>query len=171
MIDDIEITVTLSGHVKGGATGTSTYDVVVNKPPAIGKCSVSPEEGEPLNTPFTITCENFTDTKSDLPLTYTFFYNKTVGGPLSLLDQSLSPVLKDFRLSSGLKENDYIYNFVVKVMDKLGASVDHKIPETIKVGIVRSVRPFIFLHVTFVLVDRHLVLSLFLTAWVASAKR
>ena len=163
MIADKEYKVTLSGHVKGGATGTSTYDVVVNKPPANGKCSVSPEKGEPLNTPFTITCENFTDTKSDLPLTYTFFYNKTVGGPLSLLDQSLSPVLKDFRLSSGLKENNYIYNFVVKVMDKLGASVDHKIPETIRVGIVMSVRPFIFLHVTFVLVDRHLVLSLFLT--------
>ena len=171
MIDDIECTVTLSGHVKGGATGTSTYDVVVNKPPANGTCSVSPEEGEPLNTPFTITCGNFTDTKSDLPLTYTFFYNKTVGGPLSLLDQSLSPVLKDFRLSSGLKENDYKYNFVVKVTDKLGASVDYKIPETIKVGIVVSVRPFIFLNIIFVLVDRHLVISLYLTAWVAAAKR
>ena len=152
MIGDIEYTVTLSGHVKGGATGTSTYDVVVNKPPVNGKCSVCPEEGEPLNTPFTITCENFTDTKSDLPLTYTFFYNKTVGGPLSLLDQSRSPVLKDFRLSSGLKENNYTYNFVVKVMDKLGASVDHKIPETIKVGIVMSVRPFIFLRVLFQLI-------------------
>ena len=142
MIDGIEYTVTLSGHVKGGATGNSTYDVVVNKPPANGKCSVSPEEGEPLNTPFTITCENFNDTKSDLPLKYTFFYNKTVGGPLSLLDQSFSPVLKDFRLSSGLKENGYKYNFVVKVMDKLGASVDHKIPKTIMVGIFMSVRPF-----------------------------
>ena len=171
MIGDIEYTVTLSGYVTGGATGTSTYDVVVNKPPANGSCRVSHENGEPLKTLFTITCEKFKDTKSDLPLMYTFFYKKAVGGPLSLLDQSPSPVLKDFRLSSGLKENDYKYNFVVKVTDKLGASVDYKIPETIKVGIVMSVRPFIFLNVTFVLVDSHLVLSLFLTAWVAPAKR
>ena len=169
MIDDIECTVTLSGHVKGGATGTSTYDVVVNKPPANGNCRVSHKEGEPLKTLFIITCTNFKD--RDEPLTYTFFYKKAEGGPLSLLDQSLSPVLKDFRLSSGLKENDYKYNFVVKVTDKLGASVDYKIPETIKVGIVVSVRPFIFLNIIFVLVDRHLVISLYLTAWVAAAKR
>ena len=169
MIDDIECTVTLSGHVKGGATGTSTYDVVVNKPPANGNCRVSHKEGEPLKTLFIITCTNFKD--RDEPLTYTFFYKKAEGGPLSLLDQSLSPVLKDFRLSSGLKENDYKYIFVVKVTDKLGASVDYKIPETIMVGIVVSVRPFIFLNIIFVLVDRHLVISLYLTAWVAAAKR
>ena len=169
MIDDIECTVTLSGHVKGGATGTSTYDVVVNKPPANGNCRVSHKEGEPLKTLFIITCTNFKD--RDEPLTYTFFYKKAEGGPLSLLDQSLSPVLKDFRLSSGLKENDYKYIFVVKVTDKLGASVDYKIPDTIKVGIVVSVRPFIFLNIIFVLVDRHLVISLYLTAWVAAAKR
>ena len=169
MIADVNYTVTLSGNVDGGATGTSTYDVVVNKPPANGKCRVSHEEGEPLKTLFIITCTNFKD--RDEPLTYTFFYKKAEGGPLSLLDQSLSPVLKDFRLSSGLKENGYKYNFVVKVTDKLGASVDYKIPETIKVGIVVSVRPFIFLNIIFVLVDRHLVISLYLTAWVAAAKR
>ena len=169
MIADVNYTVTLSGNVDGGATGTSTYDVVVNKPPANGKCGVSHKEGEPLKTLFIITCTNFKD--RDEPLTYTFFYKKAEGGPLSLLDQSLSPVLKDFRLSSGLKENDYKYNFVVKVTDKLGASVDYKIPETIKVGIVVSVRPFIFLNIIFVLVDRHLVISLYLTAWVAAAKR
>ena len=169
MIADKEYKVTLSGHVKGGATGTSTYDVVVNKPPANGNCRVSHKEGEPLKTLFIITCTNFKD--RDEPLTYTFFYKKAEGGPLSLLDQSLSPVLKDFRLSSGLKENDYKYIFVVKVTDKLGASVDYKIPETIKVGIVVSVRPFIFLNIIFVLVDRHLVISLYLTAWVAAAKR
>ena len=169
MIADIEYKVTLSGHVKGGATGTSTYDVVVNKPPANGNCRVSHKEGEPLKTLFIITCTNFKD--RDEPLTYTFFYKKAEGGPLSLLDQSLSPVLKDFRLSSGLKENDYKYIFVVKVTDKLGASVDYKIPETIKVGIVVSVRPFIFLNIIFVLVDRHLVISLYLTALVAAAKR
>ena len=142
---------------------------MVNKPPANGNCRVSHKEGEPLKTLFIITCTNFKD--RDEPLTYTFFYKKAEGGPLSLLDQSLSPVLKDFRLSSGLKENDYKYIFVVKVTDKLGASVDYKIPDTIKVGIVVSVRPFIFLNIIFVLVDRHLVISLYLTAWVAAAKR
>ena len=79
-----------------------------------------------------------------MPLTYTFFYKKTVGGPLSTLDQSFSPVVKDFRLSSGLEANDYKYHFVVKVTDKLGASVDYEIPKTVKVGIVMSVRPLSF---------------------------
>ena len=144
MIDDAKYAVTLSGNVAGGAEGKSTYDVVVNKPPANGECSVSHKEGEPvpLETLFTITCKDFKD--SELPLTYTFFYKKAVGGPLSTLDQSLSPVVKDFRLSSGLEANDYKYHFVVKVTDKLGASVDYEIPETVKVGIVMSVRPLSF---------------------------
>ena len=144
MIDDINYTVTLSGNVEGGATGNSTYDIVVNKPPANGKCSVSHKDKEPLplKTLFTITCENFKD--SDEPLTYTFFYKKGVGGPLSLLDQSFSPVLNDFRLSSGLEANDYKYNFVVKVTDKLGASVDYEIPKPVKVGIVMSVTALSF---------------------------
>ena len=135
-------TVTLSGNVEGGATGKSTYDVVVNKPPANGECSVPTKEGEPLKPIFTITCTKFED--EEVPLTYTFFYNKTVGVPLSLLDQSFSPDLKKFPLSSGLKANGYKYNFVVKVTDKLGASVDCKINETVKVGIVMSVRPLSF---------------------------
>ena len=142
MIADINYTVTLSGNVDGGATGTSTYDVVVNKPPANGECRVSHKEGEPLKTLFIITCTNFKD--RDEPLTYTFFYKKAVGGPLSTLDQSFSPVVKDFRLSSGLEANNYKYHFVVKVTDKLGASVDYEIPETVTVGIVMSVRPLSF---------------------------
>ena len=144
MIADINYTVTLSGNVDGGATGTSTYDVVVNKPPANGECSVSHKEEEPvpLETLFTITCKDFKD--SEVPLTYTFFYKKAVGGPLSALGQSLSPVVKDFRLSSGLEANDYKYHFVVKVTDKLGASVDYEIPKPVKVGIVMSVRPLSF---------------------------
>ena len=144
MIDDAKYTVTLSGNVADGAEGKSTYDVVVNKPPANGECSVSHKEEEPvpLETLFTITCKDFKD--SEVPLTYTFFYKKAVGGPLSTLDQSLSPVVKDFRLSSGLEANDYKYHFVVKVTDKLGASVDYEIPKTVKVGIVMSVRPLSF---------------------------
>ena len=144
MIDDAKYTVTLSGNVADGAEGKSTYDVVVNKPPANGECSVSHKEEEPvpLETLFTITCKDFKD--SEVPLTYTFFYKKAVGGPLSTLDHSLSPVVKDFRLSSGLEANDYKYHFVVKVTDKLGASVDYEIPKTVKVGIVMSVRPLSF---------------------------
>ena len=144
MIDDAEYTVTLSGNVAGGAEGKSTYDVVVNKPPANGECSVSHKEEKPvpLETLFTITCKDFKD--SELPLTYTFFYKKAVGGPLSTLDQSLSPVVKDFCLSSGLEANGYKYHFVVKVTDKLGASVDYEIPKPVKVGIVMSVRPLSF---------------------------
>ena len=143
----MKYTVTLSGNVEGGAKGKSTYDVEVNKPPANGKCSVFPEEGEPLKTVFTINCTNFEDT--EVPLTYEFFHSKAVGGPLVTIvtiDDSFSPgpVLKHFTLSSGLKENDYKHHFVVKVTDKLGASVDYKIPETIKVGIVVSVRPLSF---------------------------
>ena len=144
MIDDAEYTVTLSGNVAGGAKGKSSYDVVVNKPPEKGECRVSHKEGEPqpLKTLFTITCKDFKD--SEVPLTYTFFYKKAVGGPLSTLDHSFSPVVKDFRLSSGLEANDYKYHFVVKVTDKLGASVDYEIPETVTVGIVMSVRPLSF---------------------------
>ena len=144
MIADAKYMVTLSGNVAGGAEGKSTYDVVVNKPPANGECSVSHKEEKPvpLETLFTITCKDFKD--SELPLTYTFFYKKAVGGPLSTLDQSLSPVVKDFRLSSGLEANGYKYHFVVKVTDKLGASVDYEIPETVTVGIVMSVRPLSF---------------------------
>ena len=100
----MKYTVTLSGNVEGGAKGKSTYVVVVNKPPANGKCSVSHEEGEPLKTLFTITCKDFKD--PEVPLMYTFFYKKAVGGRLSSLGQSLSPVVKDFRLSSGLEAND-----------------------------------------------------------------
>ena len=144
MIDDAKYMVTLSGNVAGGAEGKSTYDVVVNKPPANGECSVSHKEEKPvpLETLFTITCKDFKD--SELPLTYTFFYKKAVGGPLSTLDQSLSPVVKDFRLSSGLEANGYKYHFVVKVTDKLGASVDYEIPKPVEVGIVMSVRPLSF---------------------------
>ena len=144
MIADAKYMVTLSGNVAGGAEGKSTYDVVVNKPPANGECSVSHKEEKPvpLETLFTITCKDFKD--SELPLTYTFFYKKAVGGPLSTLDQSFSPVVKDFRLSSGLEANNYKYHFVVKVTDKLGASVDYEIPETVTVGIVMSVRPLSF---------------------------
>ena len=138
----MKYTVTLSGKVEGGATGKSSYDIVVNKPPENGECSVSPKEGEPLKTLFTITCTKFED--EDVPLTYTFFYKKAVGRPLSTLDQSLTPVVKDFRLSSGLEVNDYKYNFVVKVTDKLGASVDYEILKPVKVGIVMSVRPLSF---------------------------
>ena len=144
MIDDAKYMVTLSGNVAGGAEGKSTYDVVVNKPPANGECSVSHKEEKPvpLETLFTITCKDFKD--SELPLTYTFFYKKAVGGPLSTLDQSLSPVVKDFRLSSGLEANGYKYHFVVKVTDKLGASFDYEIPKPVEVGIVMSVRPLSF---------------------------
>ena len=144
MIADAKYMVTLSGNVAGGAEGKSTYDVVVNKPPANGECSVSHKEEKPvpLETLFTITCKDFKD--SELPLTYTFFYKKAVGGPLSTLDQSLSPVVKDFRLSSGLEANGYKYHFVVKVTDKLGASVDYEIPKPVEVGIVMSVRPLSF---------------------------
>ena len=140
----MKYTVTLSGNVEGGAKGKSTYDVEVNKPPANGNCSVFPEEGEPAKTVFTINCTNFEDT--EVPLTYKFFHSNTVGGPLEDIDGSFSPdpVLKHFFLSSGLKENDYKYHFVVKVTDKLGASVDYEIPETVKVGIVMSVRPLSF---------------------------
>ena len=135
-------TVTLSGNVEGGAKGKSTYDVEVNKPPANGNCSVFPEEGEPEKTVFTINCTNFEDT--EVPLEYEFLFNKAVGDPLRILDAGFSPVLKHFSLSSGLKENDYKYHFVVKVTDKLGASVNYEIPETVKVGIVMSVRPLSF---------------------------
>ena len=143
----MKYTVTLSGNVEGGAKGKSTYDVEVNKPPANGICSVFPEEGEPLKTEFTIICTNFEDT--EVPLRYEFFHSEAVGGPLVTIvkiDDSFSPghVLKHFTLSSGLKENDYKHHFVVKVTDKLGASVDYEIPETVKVGIVMSVRPLSF---------------------------
>ena len=138
----MKYTVTLSGNVEGGAKGKSTYDVEVNKPPANGKCSVFPEEGEPEKKVFTINCTNFEDT--EVPLKYEFLYKKAVGGPLITLDGGFSPVHKHFSLSSGLKENDYKYHFVVKVTDKLGASVDYEIPETVKVGIVMSVRPLSF---------------------------
>ena len=140
----MKYTVTLSGNVEGGAKGKSTYDVEVNKPPANGNCSVFPEEGEPEKTLFTINCTNFEDT--EVPLHYKFFQSKAVGGPLATIDEIFSPgpVLKRFILSSGLKENDYKYHFVVKVTDKLGASVDYEIPKTVKVGIVMSVRPLSF---------------------------
>ena len=142
MIDDIKYTVTLSGNVEGGGKGKSTYDVVVNKPPANGKCSVSPEEGEVDKTLFTITCTNFEDT--EVPLMYTFFCNVTVEYPLTLVYHGFSPVLKNSPLPIGLRENDYKYIIVVRVADKLGAFVDYKIPETVKVGIVMSVSPLSF---------------------------
>ena len=135
-------TVTLSGNVEGGAKGKSTYDVEVNKPPANGNCSVFPEEEEPEKTVITINCTNFEDT--EVPLEYEFLFKKAVGDPLTILDAGFSPVLKHFSLTRGLKENDYKYHFVVKVTDKLGASVNYEIPETVKVGIVMSVRPLSF---------------------------
>ena len=154
----MKYTVTLSGNVEGGAKGKSTYDVEVNKPPANGKCSVFPEEGEPGKTVFTINCTNFEDT--EVPLTYKIFHSKAVGGPLVTIDGSFSPgpVLKHFTLSSGLKENDYKHHFVVKATDKLGASVDYEIPETVKVGIVMSVRP---LSISIIFLFKLIVISFF----------
>ncbi|XP_028408505.1 sperm receptor for egg jelly-like [Dendronephthya gigantea] len=55
-----------------GVYGECRTTVIVNTPPAGGRCSVSPLSGVALSTNFTFRCENWTDT--DSPLVYEVSY-------------------------------------------------------------------------------------------------
>lgn len=52
--------------------GSASATVVVNAPPSRGTCRCDPPVGVALNTSFLLTCEDYTDDGTDLPLQYSF---------------------------------------------------------------------------------------------------
>jgi cysteine-rich repeat protein len=59
--------------LSGLCEGHASMEVLVNRPPFGGMCSVSPSSGRELVDPFTITCEGWTDEHT--PIAYSFGYN------------------------------------------------------------------------------------------------
>lgn len=111
--------------------GSCTLDLKINLPPANGAITVSPLSGTSIDTNYTVTVENFTDT--DLPLTYEYsiYYSVDALQKDLLLgtDQNrvvLSSFTTDstftFKCASGLYQNNsYTVVLLVRVSDSLGA--------------------------------------------------
>ena len=132
-LDDGFYKVILSGHVRGGVKGSSTYKVIVNKPPAYGECKVTPTIGKQLDTDFSVSCEGFQD--DDWPLSYEFFYQQDLRpeGRLESLGFGMDSSRSKVSLPSGMPEYHNKLKFFVVAYDKLGASKQYEIPGRVEV--------------------------------------
>ena len=98
-------------------------------PPTGGKCYVTPNAGEELDTIFTFSCSEWQDEHQ--PLTYEMFFshpNETLEpssyqnsvlffyGPSLVSHKAIFPV--------GKKNNDYFINIVVRIRDAYGEFVE-----------------------------------------------
>jgi len=106
----------------------------VNEPPTYGTCYVTPKEGKPLEPMFHVSCEGFYD--KDMPLKYEFFYKKDLRpkGRLETLGSGMDSFRSQVSLPSGLAEYDYKLKFYVVAYDKLGASKQYEIPQSVAVS-------------------------------------
>ena len=120
-IDHDHYKIVLEGYTHPRAKGKVITVVRVNKPPEKGSCKVRPEEGDPLETEFEVSCSGFIDPEQ--PLAYAFFYTKNGGKTNESLGYGLQSSRSSILLPNGLEEHNSTINFSVKVFDNLGAAI------------------------------------------------
>ena len=101
----------------GGTPGNATIRVHSNEPPVPGACSAQPASGEAMKTQFEIRCQGWYD--PDVPLTYTFMYEKD--GDVSSVSSDSVPSARAM-LPVGVEEDDHNLKLLVRVTDALGLS-------------------------------------------------
>ncbi|XP_032242532.2 polycystin-1 isoform X2 [Nematostella vectensis] len=113
---------------KGGNWAFATYAFVTNSPPKGGYCGIVPQEGEELNTKFSVTCAAWEE--EDTPLTYEILLELMPGNYALMW---YGPALSNSQvvLAAGKKENNFTQNLIVRVRDVFGAVNDTEF--TIKV--------------------------------------
>ncbi|XP_078665528.1 uncharacterized protein LOC144907954 [Branchiostoma floridae x Branchiostoma belcheri] len=102
-----------------GRHGFAEYSFVPNKPPAVGSCTVSPENGTAMVTEFIISCRGFSD--SDEPLTYTFLFNTDAATGFSPLYTGTDPTTPSQLFPVGQESGDFVVRIRVEVSDSFGA--------------------------------------------------
>lgn len=91
-------------------------------------CFIAPTEGIAMDTYFNISCENWRD--NDVPLVFKFQYLIEYG--LIILNSGFSPSTTT-QLLPGQNVSNYIYNIMIIVNDKYGASQTRYLPVRVKV--------------------------------------
>ena len=107
----------LTAKRQGGHPGYSEHQVTTNRPPAGGKCSVSPLSGVILTTEFTFTCTDWQD--ADLPLQYEFVYF-TNNNLRNVVYKGVKSS-KETTLPAGEESENFTIDFRVRIADLFGA--------------------------------------------------
>ena len=123
--------ITLFGNVKDGRKGSSKLRVKINKPPKIGKCVATPDEGKPMDPMFGLKCTEFKD--DDGPLHYEFSYSTTnkEGDEITL-----GSGLENYRSKVTLPSGNI--TFKARVTDSLGASTKAEFSNAVKVSSLKG---------------------------------
>ncbi|XP_078670979.1 polycystin-1-like protein 2 [Branchiostoma floridae x Branchiostoma belcheri] len=103
-----------------GRHGFAEYSFVPNEPPAVGSCTVSPENGTAMVTEFIITCTGFSD--SDEPLTYTFLFNTDAASGFTPLYTGTDPTTPSQLFPVGQESRGFVVRIRVEVSDSFGAT-------------------------------------------------
>ncbi|KAK3280112.1 hypothetical protein CYMTET_12034 [Cymbomonas tetramitiformis] len=105
---------------QGGATGSTSLEVVVNSPPRHGRLEVTPAEGVALQSEFLLNTSGWEE--EDLPLAASFSY-RVIGGNASSARVSLSSVSPQLAVrmtlpEGGLEEFGFLVEVAVRVEDR-----------------------------------------------------
>ena len=117
--------ITLFGNVKDGRKGSSKLRVKINKPPKIGKCVATPDEGKPMEPMFGLNCTEFKD--DDEPLRYEFSYSTTNKEG----NKTLGSGVENYRSKVTLPSGNITLH--VRVSDSWGASTEDTFENQVKV--------------------------------------
>eukprot|EP00854_Cymbomonas_tetramitiformis_P005604 gene5604-6790_t len=105
---------------QGGATGSTSLEVVVNSPPKHGRLEVTPVEGTALQTEFALNTSGWEE--EDLPLAASFSYrvigSNASSGKVSLSSVSPQLVAKVTLPEGGLEEFGSLVEVAVQVEDR-----------------------------------------------------
>jgi hypothetical protein len=105
-------------------TSSSSITITMNSPPFGGSLFVTPNEGRAMTSLFELTTADWTDSPSDYPLYYAFFYYASAGTDVMVVQtKDLFSYVKTV-LGQGLNNQRYLVTCLVTCMDNFGGSAN-----------------------------------------------
>eukprot|EP01033_Poteriospumella_lacustris_P011065 gene11065-7872_t len=105
-------------------SASSSMTITMNSPPFGGSLSVSPSEGNAMTTVFSLVAADWTDSASDYPLYYAFFYFVSANADVMVVQtKDLFPSAQTV-LGQGLNSQRYLVTCLVSCVDNYGGSAN-----------------------------------------------
>ncbi|XP_022082101.1 polycystic kidney disease protein 1-like 1 [Acanthaster planci] len=152
-------------------TGKAYQYATVNRGPRAGLCSITPDEGNEMETVFTINCLGWQDEHS--PIQYEVSYSLNETEDLTILYFGMKHAVK-FQLPAGYKDNDHLVYIKVAIVDGQGGKTSvcsiniQVLPKTFGPG--ESVEEFLY-NVTRLLSLRRQIRSALVSALITLPMR
>ncbi|XP_060063521.1 uncharacterized protein LOC132543982 [Ylistrum balloti] len=113
--------ISLTTTLTNGNTSSMSLDIIVNKPPANGTCTVSPGTGQVTTTMFTLTCQDWVDVDG---IARYAFYVKTSGSQKEVMLGYGSEPEYSCNFPLGPSYDNYNLHTWVRITDTKGASAE-----------------------------------------------